>query len=71
MASTVMNSEIDTFKENYKIGDRVELHPATDLWMRGERYGEITGIGTKYARIKLDKSEKTVSITPRNVYSKV
>lgn len=23
------------------VGDRVELHPACDLWMRGARYGEV------------------------------
>ena len=28
----------------YTIGDRVELHPATDLWMRGARYGEVVGM---------------------------
>ena len=25
----------------YGVGDRVELHPATDLWMRGARYGVV------------------------------
>jgi hypothetical protein len=24
-------------------GDRIELHPATDLWMRGVRYGTVVG----------------------------
>jgi hypothetical protein len=28
----------------YNVGDRVELHPATDLWMRGARYGTVVGI---------------------------
>ena len=27
----------------YEIGDRVELHPGTDLWMRGARYGTVVG----------------------------
>lgn len=26
------------------IGDRIEIHPATDLWMRGAKYGVIVGI---------------------------
>ncbi len=26
---------------HYGVGDRVELHPATDLWMRGARYGVV------------------------------
>ena len=25
----------------YDVGDRVEIHPATDLWMRGARYGVV------------------------------
>ncbi len=28
----------------YGVGDRVELHPATDMWMRGVRYGTVVGI---------------------------
>ena len=27
----------------YGIGDRVEIHPGTDLWMMGARYGEVVG----------------------------
>lgn len=25
----------------YGVGDRVEIHPSTDLWMRGARYGKV------------------------------
>ena len=28
---------------NLQHGDRVELHPATDLWMMGARFAYITG----------------------------
>jgi hypothetical protein len=55
-----------------KVGARVELHPATDHWMRGDRYGEIVGGGRPYRdggithlhpyRVKLDKSERVVRI---------
>lgn len=27
--------------KEYSVGDRVELHPGTDLWMRGARYGTV------------------------------
>ena len=27
-----------------KIGDRVELHPGMDLWMRGARFGVVTKV---------------------------
>lgn len=28
-------------------GQRVELHPACDDWMRGDRFGEVVGYGRK------------------------
>jgi hypothetical protein len=28
----------------YGVGDRVELHPGTDLWMSGARFGEVIGL---------------------------
>jgi hypothetical protein len=28
----------------YNVGDRVELHPGTDLWMSGAHYGTVVGI---------------------------
>lgn len=42
---------------------RVELHPGTDDWMRGDRYGEIMRIGRrksgkKFAVVRLDKSRR-------------
>ena len=57
------------------IGKRVELHPATDHWMQGDRYGEIIALGRAHKYydvlsdkfcesprylVKLDKSGKTV-----------
>jgi hypothetical protein len=65
-----------------KKGDRVELHPATDDWMRGDRYGEVVGFGRareykdtftgKINRVvpvlvKLDKSGKKKRFHPENV----
>lgn len=29
----------------WAIGERVQLHPATDDWMRGDRYGAVIGYG--------------------------
>jgi hypothetical protein len=42
----------------YCVGDRVELHPATDLWMRGARYGTVESFwfrGTNRVSVRLDK----------------
>jgi len=39
----------------YGIGDRVELHPCTDLWMRGARYGVVVGMSlTPNDRVKVE-----------------
>lgn len=40
------------------VGDRVELHPSTDLWMQGAQYGVVVGISQTpddRVRVKLDK----------------
>lgn len=57
--------------EQYKVGDRVEVHPAMDAWMMGDRYGEIVKIGRKYVHIKMDKSGKIYKVTPHNIAGKV
>lgn len=46
------------------IGTRVELHPSTDLWMRGARYGVIVGVTRhpSFFRVKLDKLAKPVRV---------
>jgi hypothetical protein len=63
-------------------GQRVELHPATDDWMRGDRYGTVVGYGRKREyvnsftkehvmvrpiRVKLDKSGKVKRFHPDNL----
>lgn len=63
-----------------KKGDRVELHAATDHWMRGDRYGEVVGKARSrlYVNkgnyesvrpylVKLDKSGKVVRVHPENL----
>lgn len=43
-------------------GDRVQLHPATDLWMRGARYGTLKRIymynGEEVADVYVDAIHK-------------
>lgn len=49
---------------------RVQIHPAHDMWMRGDRYGEVVRTFTikigevviARARVKLDKSGKTITV---------
>lgn len=43
----------------YTVGDRVEIHPGTDLWMRGVRFGEVVGISLTPAdrvKVRMDKT---------------
>ena len=51
----------------FHVGHRVELHPSTDAWMRGDRYGAIVSFARSTpgglvdtARIKMDKSGRTL-----------
>ena len=44
--------------EEYGVGDRVEIHPGCDLWMRGARFGTVVGLSqTEKDRVhvELDK----------------
>lgn len=36
------------------VGDRVELHPGCDLWMRGAKYGTVTALNATYATVRMD-----------------
>lgn len=45
-----MNS-VDDFAK----GMRVELHPATDLWMRGARFGTVDYVKAGYVYVSLDR----------------
>jgi hypothetical protein len=46
---TKKEKAVDTF-----VGVRIELHPGCDLWMRGARFGTITGFGGSYATVRMD-----------------
>ena len=59
---------------SFEPGDRVELHPATDLWMRGARFGTVKKIVGKrttaaYLRVHVDAINRTVAIGPDNIYA--
>ena len=45
----------------YSIGDRVEIHPGTDLWMRGARFGTVIGASltpNDRVRVQMDHAGK-------------
>ena len=39
---------------DFWVGDRVELHPATDCWMSGAKYGTVTKLGRKWVHVRHD-----------------
>jgi hypothetical protein len=52
---------------DFNIGDRVELHPATDLWMRGARFGVVEKIGRQLLTVKLDALSRSVRVSSENI----
>lgn len=60
-----------TYK-NPLIGERVELHPGTDLWMRGARYGEVVNErnGTYFIRMDNKRIRRLVKL-PRDRFKKI
>jgi hypothetical protein len=48
--------------DNYTMADfykdqRIELHPATDLWMAGARYGTVVKVGRTRVHVQLDRAK--------------
>jgi hypothetical protein len=49
--------------EHYLAGKRVQLHPSTDAWMMGDRYGQVQRVtkgkhGYDIAHVLMDRSNK-------------
>jgi len=52
---------------DYKAGDRVQAHPATDTWMRGDRYGTVKKTTRNSVHVDMDRSGRTVRFHPDNL----
>jgi hypothetical protein len=50
-----------------KVGQRVQLHPATDRWMRGDRWGVVYKLGRKYAELVMEVSGHHVKVSPEDI----
>lgn len=59
----------------YAVGDRVELHPGCDLWMRGAKYGAVHSVSiTPNDRVKVRMDHPQVSnlvAGPADMFRKV
>ncbi len=64
-----------------RVGKRVQLHPATDRWMRGDKYGVITSVSKRVRSyldpkdprnghtftIKMDRSGQSIRVIEGNI----
>ena len=57
--------------EDIRVGDRVKIHPATDLWMRGVRFARVVKITARYVHVKAlgwpHLSERVIRLAHDNV----
>jgi hypothetical protein len=75
------NNNRGGFMKDPRIGMRCQLHPATDQWMQGDRYGEIVAVSRRIRSyldpkdprngrvftVLLDRSQKRVRFAEGNV----
>jgi hypothetical protein len=52
---------------DFRVDQRVQLHPATDLWMRGARYGTVRKVGRKLVHVHVDALNRVLRFDPRNL----
>lgn len=52
---------------DYRVGDLVQAHPATDTWMRGDRYGRVERVGSKLIAVRMNTSKRLIKFTPDNL----
>jgi hypothetical protein len=60
-----MNDGYDSYRiEHFREGMRIELHPATDLWLAGARYGTVVRVGREKVHVALDLIPGVHAISP-------
>ena len=52
---------------SFRVDEYVQLHPATDAWMRGDRYGTVVRVGRKHLHVLMAVSRKVRVLHPANV----
>ena len=52
------------YPSEFRVGERVQIHPATDGWAMGIRYGDVTKLGRKLVHVKFDQLRWTLGIKP-------
>lgn len=49
------------------VNDRVELHPATDAWMMGDKFGKVVKVTSRSVHVLMDRSGKVRRMHRDNV----
>lgn len=62
-----MNAQGNLLLTLFDVGDRVAVHPATEVWMRGDRYGTVAKIGHAYVHVQMDGSGTIKRFAPENL----
>lgn len=50
-----------------RVGDHIELHPGTDRWMRGDKFGTVTSVSKAGVGVKFDRSGQTKRVAPSRI----
>ncbi|ARQ95518.1 hypothetical protein I5G81_gp79 [Mycobacterium phage Shandong1] len=48
----------------FTVGGRVATHPATNAWLRGERFGKVVKLGRDVVHVVLDASGRKATFVP-------
>ena len=49
---------------DFKVGQRVRIHPASDRYRRGDVYGTVVKVARKYVHVRMDRSCDLVYVEP-------
>lgn len=58
---------MDNVLSDFQPGQRIKMHPCTDLFMRGAVWGDVVSVGRKYVTVQLDELRKRVKVHPSNL----
>lgn len=61
-----------TLSARFPNGKRIEMHPGTDQWMMGARFGNVVRVDEKAGDVivKLDKLKKRLRCKPEHILEK-
>lgn len=55
--------------DEFEVEQRIEVHPATELWMQGFRFGIVRKVGREKLTVEVNRLGATLTVTlrPRDV----